>query len=71
MVAQFTVKTTNLEFDIYFLSLMSFSINRQVSHFIHMQKFDKNFMFSDLTWKKIFAPGNGGGRGGGAGGGGG
>ena len=50
MVAQFTVKTTNLEFDIYFLSLMSFSINRQVSHFIHIQKFyvfrfnvEKNF----------------------------
>ena len=25
-----------------------------------MQKFYENFMFSDLTWKKSFAPGNGG-----------
>ena len=28
-VAKFTVKTTNSEFDIYFLSLMSCSINKQ------------------------------------------
>ena len=25
-----------------------------------MQKFYENFMFSDLTWKKKFVPGNGG-----------
>ena len=41
---------------------MSCSINRQKSrYFIHMQKFNENTMFFDLTWKKIFAPGNGGG----------
>ena len=32
-----------------------------------MQKFYENFMFSDLTWKKSFAPGNGGAGGGGGG----
>ena len=59
-VAQFTVKTTNSEFDIYFLSLMSCSINRQVSHIlftcknftkIYVFRFNvqKNFLFQEMV----------------------
>ena len=51
MVAQFAVKTTNSENTIYFLSLMSCSIN--------------NLYFPIVRGKKNFPPGNGGGRGGG------
>ena len=53
-VAQFNAETTNSEKAIYFLSLISCSLNKLKSHIIHMQKFYKNFVFSDLTWKKNF-----------------
>ena len=56
-VAQFTAKTTNPEKAVYYLSLMSRSINKLKSIF---ETFTcKNFMFSDFMWKKKFAPGNG------------
>ena len=60
MTAQFTAKTTNSEKAIYFLPLMSCSINK-----LKPQMFleRKNFMFSYFAWKKTFAPGNGGGAG--------
>ena len=47
LVAKFTVKTTNSEFDIYFLSLMSCSTNSQKSHILFTCK---NFMFSDFLY---------------------
>ena len=59
MIAQFTAKTTNPEKALYFLSLMSCSVNKLKSQMFFKCK---NVMFSDFTWKKIyFAPGNGGG----------
>ena len=59
MIAQFTAKTRNPEKALYFLSLMSCSVNKLKSQMFFKCK---NFMFSDFTWKKIyFAPGNGGG----------
>ena len=63
-IAQFTAKTTNSEKAIYFLSLMSCSINKLKSQMFFTCK---KFMFSNLTLKKkYFAPGNGGvGEGGG------
>ena len=51
----FTSKTTNSEKSIYFLSLMSCSINKLKSHMLFTCK---NFVFSDFTWKTNFAPGN-------------
>ena len=57
VVAQFTAKTTNSEKAIYFLSLTSCSVNRPKSQMLITCK---DFIFSDFTWKKIFAPGNGG-----------
>ena len=48
-----TAKTTNSEKDIYFLTLMSCSINK-VLHVIHMWK----FCFSILCGKIFFAPRN-------------
>ena len=51
MVAQFTDKTINSERPIYFLSLMSCSINKLKSHMLFTCK---NFKFSDLTWEKDF-----------------
>ena len=61
MVAQFTVKTTNSEFAIYFLSLKSCSINKQKSHILFTCKtFTKTFFFRFDVEKK-FVPGNGGG----------
>ena len=39
MLAQFTPKTINSEKAIYFLSLMSCSVNQLKPHIIHMQKF--------------------------------
>ena len=49
VVAQFIAKTTNSERPIYFLSLMSCSINKLKPHMLFTCK---NFMFSDLTWEK-------------------
>ena len=49
VIAQFTAKTTNSEKAIYFLSLMSCSINKLKSQMFFTCK---NFMFSDFTWKK-------------------
>ena len=57
VVAQFTAKTTNSEKAIYFLSLTSCLVNRPKSQILITCK---DFIFSDFTWKKIFAPGNGG-----------
>ena len=54
VIAQFTTKTTNSEKAIYFVSLMSFAINKLKSHIIFTRK--------NFTWKKTFAPGNGGGQ---------
>ena len=59
VVAQYTGKSTNSEKAIYFLSLMSCSINKLKSHMFFAFK---KFMFSDFMWKKIFAARNGGGR---------
>ena len=49
MVAQFTVKTTNSERAVYFLSLMSCSINKLKSR---MLLTCTNFIFFDFTSKK-------------------
>ena len=55
VVAQFTAKTTNSEKAIYFLSLISCSINKLKSHILFTCKsLTKLFMLFDLTWKKIF-----------------
>ena len=59
MLAQFTAKMTNSENTIYFLSLMSCSINKLKSPMFFALK---NFMFFDFKWKKIFAAENGGGH---------
>ena len=57
MIAQFTAKTINLEKAIYFLSLMSCSINKIKSHVFFICK---NCIFSDLFDVEIkIAPGNG------------
>ena len=61
VVVQFTVKTTNSERAIYFLSLISCSMNKINSH---MLLICKNFVLLILHEKKFFAPGNGEGRGG-------
>ena len=45
MVAQFTAKRRNLEKNIYFLLLMSYSINKLKSHMLFSCQ---NFMFSIL-----------------------
>ena len=70
MVAQFTAKTTNSEKTIYFLSLMSYSINKLKSQMLFTYK---NLMFSNFTKGKIFCSRKwwgeaGGGHGGGGGG---
>ena len=49
MIAQFTAKKTNSEKPIYFLSLMSCSINKLKSQMFFTCK---KFMFSNLTLKK-------------------
>ena len=64
MVAQFTAEITNSEKSLYFLSLMSCLIKKLQYHMLFTSE---NFMFSDSTWTKNFAPGNGGGGGGGGG----
>ena len=59
LVAQYTGKLTNLEKAIYFLSLMSCSINNVL--YLLTYVFSHNnpmlfacfFMFSNFTWKKI------------------
>ena len=56
VIAQFTAKTINSEKAIYFLSIMSCSIN-------HLLFWCKNFVFYDFMWKKGFAPEDGGGGG--------
>ena len=56
VVAQITAKTVNLEKANYVLSLMFSSINKLKSHMLFACK---SVMFSDFTWKKNFAPGNG------------
>ena len=58
VVVQFTAKTTNSEKAIYFLSLISCSISKLKSHFLFTCKSFTKILFSDLTWKKFFAPGN-------------
>ena len=67
VIGQFTAKTTNSEKAIYFLSLMSCSINKLKS-----RKFFtcKNFVFRFYVEKQNCAPVNGGGGGGGGRGGG-
>ena len=56
----FTAKTANSEKTIYFLSLMSCSINKLKPQMLFTCK---NFMFSDFTQKKKILPGNGEGAG--------
>ena len=51
MVAQFTTKTANSKKAIYFLSLLYYSINKLKFHVLFTSK---NFVFSDLAWKKRF-----------------
>ena len=51
MVAQFIAKTTNSEKAINFLPNVSCSINKNT--YSHVK-----ILFSDLTWKIFFAPGN-------------
>ena len=51
LIAQFTAKTTNSQKAIYFLSLMSCSINQPKSQKLITCK---DFIFSDFTWKKRF-----------------
>ena len=51
VIAQFTAKTTNSEKTIYFLSLMSYSINKLKSRMLFTCK---KFMFFNFTQKKIF-----------------
>ena len=50
VIAQFTAKMTKWEKAIYFLSLMSCSINKLKSHMFFTCK---NFMCSNFTWEKI------------------
>ena len=56
-IAKYTSKTVNSEKDIYFLSPFSRLISKLKSHMFFTCK---SFMFSDFTWKKSFAPENGG-----------
>ena len=58
MIAQFAARTTNSEKAMYFLSLMSYSINKLKSHMFFTCK---NVMFLILGDKKRFAPGKAGG----------
>ena len=51
VVAQFIAKTINSKRPIYFLSLMSCSINKLKSHMLFTCK---NFKFSNFTWEKQF-----------------
>ena len=51
VITQFTTKTTNSEKAIYFLPLISCSINKVK---FHMFFTCKNFMVSDFMWKKNF-----------------
>ena len=63
-VTQFTAKTTNSEKVIYFLSLISCSINKLKSHILFICKsFNENFVFQFNVEKKYLAPVNGGGAG--------
>ena len=65
VVAQFTTKTTNLEKAIYFVSLISCSINKLMSHILFTCKsFTKILCFPIKRGKNIFAPVNEGGGGG-------
>ena len=50
VIAQFTAKTTNSEKAIYFLSIMSFSINKLKSHLLFTYK---NLYFMILCGKKV------------------
>ena len=50
VIAQFTAKTTNSEKAIYFLSIMSFSINKLKSHLLFTYK---NLCFIILCGKKV------------------
>ena len=60
VVAQFTTKTTNLEKAIYFVSLISCSINKLMSHILFTCKsFTKILCFPIWLGKKIFTEGNG------------
>ena len=54
-ITQFTAKATNSKKAIYFLSIMSFSINKLKSHLLFTCK---NLCFMILCGKKSFAPGN-------------
>ena len=60
VVAQFTVKTTNSEFAIYFLSFMSCSINRHKSHILFACKNFTKILCLRLNMEKKIVPGNGG-----------
>ena len=51
VIAQFTAKTTNSEKTIYFLSLMSYSINKLKSRMLFTCK---KFMFFNFTQNKNF-----------------
>ena len=63
-VTQFTAKTTNSEKVIYFLSLISCSINKLKSHILFICKsFNENFVFQFNVEKKYLAPVNDGGAG--------
>ena len=64
VVAQFAAKTINSEKAIYFLSLMSCSMNKLKSHMLFTCK---KLCFPILRGNKFFAQGSGGGGGGGAG----
>ena len=55
VVAQFSSKTINSEKALYFLSLMSCSMNKLKSHMLFTCK---NCMFCNITREKKFAQGN-------------
>ena len=58
MITQFAARTTNSEKAVYFLSLMSYSVNKLKSHMFFTCK---NAMFLILGEKKCFASGKAGG----------
>ena len=60
VIAEFNAKTTNSEKAIYFLSLMSCSMDKLKSHMFFACKI---FFFLILRGKKHFDPENGGGEG--------
>ena len=60
VVAQLTAKTAISEKAVYFLSFMSYSINKLKSHMLFLSR---KFMLYDFTWKNVFAPENRGRRG--------